>query len=185
MTLRPIPHSGLFSSCRIISYNPYISSLLLTDDVGATAYFPAANFAGSTTLPTAIDSPTWAAVGTPVPAAQQYVTADLFAAGAPGPSVIVAGDPPSSSQHHQSQQPPPPQQQVPAQPLHVLQPYPQHVSVVPAAPPPTAPQHHPASYLQQPQPVPAAPLQVCIFSCHFVVGPTQPGHPFLGRRDEY
>jgi len=143
-------------------------SLLLSDDVGATAYFPAANFAGSTPLPAAIDSPTWATVGAPVAGAPQYVTADLFA-GATGPSVIVAGDPPPSSQHHQSQQPPP-QQQVPAaQPLHVLQPYPQHVSVMPAAPPPATPHQpqHPTSYLQQPAPAPAH-LQVGIV-CPFIL----------------
>jgi len=127
----------------------------LSDDVGATAYFPP-SFAGSPAVPAAIDSPTWAPVVTP--GTQQYVTADLLA-GAAGPSVIVAGDSPSS-QHYQPQ-PQPQQQQVPAQPMHVLQPYPQHVSVVPAAQAavPQQPQH-PVSYLQQPTPAPA-PLQVC------------------------
>jgi len=128
----------------------------LPDDVGATAYFPA-SFTGSTALPPAVDSPTWTPVGGP--ATPQYVTADLFT-GATGPSVIVAGDSPSS-QHHQAQQQ---QQQVPAQPVHVIQPYPQHVSVM-TAPPPTTPHQpqHPAGYLQQPAPAPSH-LQVCSLS---------------------
>ena len=128
----------------------------LPDDVGATAYFPA-SYTGSPTLPAAIDSPTWAQVGAPT--TPQYVTADLFAAaGANGPSVIVAAESPSSQHHqqHQSQQQP-----VPAQPVHVLQPYPQHVSVVPAPQPAVQQQpQHPAGYLQQPTPAPA-PLPVC------------------------
>jgi len=134
----------------------------LLDDVGATAYIPA-SFTGSPALPPAIDSPTWAPVCTP--ATPQYVTADLFAAAAAGPSVIVAGDSASSQHQHQLQQ----QQQVPAQPLHVLQPYPQHVSVVPApeAAVPHQPQH-PASYLQQPTPAPA-PVQVCSRRMHSLV----------------
>jgi len=126
-------------------------SVCLSDDVGATAFFPA-SFSGST----AVDSPTWAPVGAP-----QYVPADLLPSAAATP-VIVAGDAAPS-------QPPPPHhhQQVPAaQPVHVLQPYPQHVGVV-AGPPPThqpAPHHHPAAgYLQQPAPVPAH-LQVSVFS---------------------
>ena len=139
---------------------------MLSDDVGATAYFPA-SFTGSTALPPvpAIDSPTWAPVPVGAPAAPQYVTADLFAAAAAaGQSVIVAADSPSS-QHAQQQQ----QQQVPAQPLQVFQPYPQHVSVAAA---PLHQQQHPASYLQQPAPAPAH-LQVSNFpvclrlSCNF------------------
>ena len=128
------------SHCCILS-----SFICLTDDVGATTYFPA-SFTGSSSLVPAIESPTWAPVGTP--GSPQYVPADLLAAtGAAGPPVIVAGDS-STSQYHQ---------QVPSQPVHVLQPYPQHVGVV-AGPPPTTPHQqaqHPAGYLQQPAPVPA------------------------------
>ena len=127
----------------------------LSADVGATAYFPP-SFAGSPGVPTAIDSPTWAPVVT-----QQYVTADMLAAAAAGPSVIVASDSASSHHHHHQHQVQQQQQQVPAQPMHVLQPYPQHVSVVPAAQAAVPQQsQHPVSYLQQPTPAPA-PLQVC------------------------
>jgi len=135
---------------------------LSSDDVGATAYFPA-GFTGSSTLPPSVDSPTWVPVGTP--GAPQYVTAtDLYTpAAGTGPSVIVAADSPPSSQQPQPQQ-------VPGQPMHVLQPYPQHVSVMPAAPPPppTLPPH-PAQptpgYLQHPAPTH---LQVCISYLSFL-----------------
>ena len=153
----------LFIYYFIIYYSVAVVIIYLSDEVGPTAYFPA-SLTGSTALPPAIDSPTWAPVGTP--GAPQYVTTDLFAAATgPGPSVIVAGDSASSQHQHQLQQ----QQQVPAQPLHVLQPYPQHVSVVPApeAAVPHQPQH-PASYLQQPTPAPA-PVQVCSRRMHSLV----------------
>jgi len=157
----------LFIYYFIIYYSVVVVIIYLSDEVGPTAYFPA-SLTGSTALPPAIDSPTWAPVGTP--GAPQYVTTDLFAAATgPGPSVIVAGDSPSSQHHQPPQQQP---QQVPAQPLHLFQPYPQHVSVVPA-PPPTTPHqpHHPATYLQQPAPAPAH-LQVCnILFYSFIITP--------------
>jgi len=132
----------------------------VSDDVGATAFFPAGGFTagGSPTAalapaPAAVDTAPWGAPGT-----AQYVPADLLG---PGP-VIVAGEPPP---------PPPPSahQQVPvahaqAQPVHVIQPYaPQHVGVVAASCTPhhqPAIQQHPASYLQQPAPPVPAHLQV-------------------------